>query len=399
MLDRLWSFLDKFNVITKFQYGFQKNKSTEKAIIDLCEYLYENLNKKFYSIAVFIDFKKAFDTIDHEILLKKLEAYGVRGLAHKWFKDYLGKRTHAVKFKNILSCPKTLNVGLPQGSLISPVLFLLFINDLPNLSPAITPLLFADDTTLCFSGPSLPNLNISVNQNLEIFHSWSIANRLTLNVIKTNYMLFTNRPINVNMSVRLGQSILECKESVKFLGVHIDHKLNFKDHIKYICNRVSKSTGILYVMRNFAPLPVLKSIYYSLIYSHLSYCTTVWGGTYTTNLQPLRIKQKKAIRIINKKPYLSHTSPLFYSSEILKLDDIYKFKIGCYFIKNELLYDYNRLHSYPTRYRNLLLPNFQRLTASQRSITYVGPSLWNSLPRNIQDSSSFSSFKRNVKNF
>ena len=172
MLSRLWSFINRFDILTKSQYGFRKGCSTENAVVDLAEYFYRSLNSENYGVAVFVDFKKAFDTIDHEIMIRKMEAYGVRGLALKWFESFLANRKHVVKINDCCSQPKLLNSGLPQGALLSPVLFLLYVNDLPNISDSTCPFIFADDTTLCFSDHSLPNLLTKCNSELSCF-SWA----------------------------------------------------------------------------------------------------------------------------------------------------------------------------------------------------------------------------------
>ena len=401
MLSRLWKFINKFNILTPQQYGFIKGKSTEDAVVSLTEELYKNLNSYNHSIAVFVDFKKAFDTVDHQIMLDKLEAYGIRGPELAWFASYLSGRKHSVKIKNYCSEFKNLSIGLPQGSLLSPVLFLLYINDLANLSKNIFPIMYADDTTLCFSNSCLTDLFNVCNSELSKFHQWTIANKLTLNVNKTNYMIISNRISNYDplaYNLYINQNPLECKSNVKFLGVILDNKLNFNEHIKYVCNKVSKSIGVINSIKSFIPLNVLKSLYYSFVYPYIHYCIAAWGGTWSTHLQPLRILQKRAIRVINKKPYLHPSNQLFHSSEILKLDDVYKLKLCVYLYKNDLIEGFNRSHAHQTRFYSLLLPNHQRLTNCQKSIYFAGPNIWNELPHETKESRSLKILKSGLKN-
>ena len=400
MLNRICSFLNRFNLITKNQYGFIKGCSTEDAVSQLTEFLYKNLNSKFYSIAIFIDFRKAFDTIDHQILFKKLESYGIRGAALSWFQSYLDQRKHSVKIGEKISDSKVLEIGLPQGSLLAPTLFLLFINDLPKFSKKALSILYADDTTLCFSGSNFTELIRQCNQELEKFSMWTAANKLFINTSKTNYMIITNRPINNPLSNLLinGNSI-DRQASVKFLGIIIDEKLNFHNHIQHLCDKTAKNTGILNKMKHCVPTKLLNNLYYSLIYPYLIYCTPIWGGTFTSVLEPLRKIQKRAVRIVNKKPYLYHSNPLFLSSNFLKIDEIYKFKVSCNLFLNSDHSNFERTHNFNTRNRNLLLPNFQRLTTTQRSLTFAAPNIWNQLPDSLKDSPSFPIFKRNLKKY
>ena len=394
VLDRLWSFIRRFNLITPQQFGFLKGSSTEKAVLNLTEYFYRNLNLGFHSIAVYVDFKKAFDSIDHNILLQKLESYGIRGVALQWFRSFLKDRSHAVKIQNSLSHSKILNVGIPQGSQIAPVLFLLYINDLPKFSKVASTILFADDTTICFSSPDLSELTSLCNSELEKFYSWTKSNKLTLNVAKTNCMLVSNRANDANCpTILLNNSPLQFKSSVKFLGIVIDNKLNFSEHIKTIKNKLSKNVGILNRLKKFVPPETLRNLYFSLLYPYLNYCVIIWGGTFATHIHPIKILQKRAIRIINRVPALTHSNPLFLQSKILKLEDNYKFRVCEYFYVNELADNFSRTHAHDTRFYNSLVPDFQRLSSTQKSINFAGPTFWNNIPNDIKNSNSRKIFK------
>ena len=179
-------------------------------------------------------------------MLNKLEAYGIRGLAQDLFRSYLTNRKHTVKINNTISNPKSLNIGLPQGSQLAPLLFLLYVNDIPNISNKFYPLMYADDTTLCFSGFSLNLLFNDTNCELSKFHQWTIASRLTINTDKTNYMLISNLATSDPSNfLSINQRRLECQDSVKLLGVIVDNSFKLNAHISYIINKLSKSVGVL----------------------------------------------------------------------------------------------------------------------------------------------------------
>ena len=399
MLDRLWSFIRRFDLICTEQFGFIKNCSTEKAVLNLTEYFYGNLNKGFHSIAVLVDFKKALDSLDHNILLDKMECYGIRGIALNWFRNFLKDRSHAVKIENYISDYKILNIGIPQGSLISTVLFLFYINDLPKFSSIISSVLFADDTTLCLSGPNLNNLVSTFNLELKKFHIWTISNKLSINVSKTNCFLVSNRANHqITTPIIFNGHSLSFENSVKFLGVIIDSKLNFGEHIKSVKCRISKSIGILNNIKNLVPLEILRNLYFNLIYPYLNYCIVVWGGTNNSHLSQVINLQKRAIRVINKKSFFYHTNSLFIQSKILKFKDIYKFRVGDYFYTNDLRDFFSRAHTHDTRFHSSLLPDFQRLSSTLKSMSYAGPTIWNSIPEFIRESRSRNIFKGKLKN-
>ena len=213
-------------------------------------------------------------------------------------------------------------------------------------------------------------------------------------------MLVSNRiGSSVPSNIYIGDTSLAYKSSVKFLGVILDNKLKFSEHTKFIANKISKSVGIFWKIRTSVPNDILQNLYYNLIYPYLSYCTIVWGGTYATHLHRIQILQKRAIRIINRRPYRDHTNPLFYASKILKINDIFKFRVCDYFFSNNLSTEFSRNHEHHTRNRGSLIPDFNRLTSTQRSISYIGPSFWNSLPPEIKLSQSRSVFKNRLKSY
>ena len=398
---RLTTYFDKYSIISPQQYGFQKGRSTTDAMINLTEHIYSALNDRQHNCTVLIDFKKAFDTVNHEILIKKLHHYGIRGDPLKLLTSYLYNRKQAVKISSTISNEKTVTIGVPQGSVLGPLLFLLYVNDLPNASQRLKSILFADDTTLSMNGHNHENLIANVNTELDTIKDWTQANRLSLNLTKTYELTFSNRKHDLTQTAVImnGEKVKHVQDT-KLLGVTIDNNLTFEQHITNISNKISKSIGIMYKIKNQVPKSVLITIYYSFIYPYLIYGNEIWGGTNDCYIKPLILLQKKIVRIITGSDYLAHTNPLFNKTNILKLTDIHKHMIATRIYKMKGSNAVNRhRHNYYTRNANDLLPTYQRLTMTQRTLSHKGPRLWNTIPSDIQISKNTSQFKIRYKKF
>lgn len=326
---QLIRFLHVNQIIYKHQYGFRAGHSTSHSVLHLTDEIYKALNQKpsGKTLTVFIDLKKAFDTVDHKILLEKMDIYGIRDSANLWFKNYLYDREQFVSINGIKSEKKKISCGVPQGSVLGPLLFLLFINDLPNATTFLT-LLFADDTTFQVSDPDPNKLFDIANSELEKASAWFTANKLTLNVKKTKFMIFSEKQFNIgDNNLKIGDTIIEqigtnCQQKYfKFVGHVLDDKLSWQGHIEHISKKLASANFAINSSKNFLPLNIRKTLYYSLFDSHINFGNLLWGCAKTRELKKVENLQKKCIRNVALKSFRSHTEPLFKDLKILKLSD------------------------------------------------------------------------------
>ena len=292
---RLDSFLNFHNILFDNQFGFRKNNSTSFALIQITERIKETIEKKKFGCGIFIDLRKAFDTVNHEILLSKLDHYGIRGTALLWFKSYLYNRKQYVFHNGESSKQQFINCGVPQGSVLGPLLFLLYINDLPNISNILQFYLFADDTNIYYEADNLKKLESTINKELKKLHNWLIVNRLSLNINKTNFVVFHpyNKPPKKKITIKIYKKAISEKDHVKYLGILIDSTLTWRNHIDNIASKISKSIGLLYKIRYFVDIKIIKTLYYCLVYPYLIYAIEVWGSADETHLNRLLVSQKK----------------------------------------------------------------------------------------------------------
>ena len=264
---------------------------------------YNAFDRGQFTLGIFIDLSKAFDTVNHDILLKKLQNYGIKNHYHSWFKSYLLNRKQFIRFSDKSTLQSTKKCGVPQGSILGPLLFLLYVNDLPNASRILTPIMFADDTNLFLSRQNLKTLFSTVNNELTNIHEWFKSNKLSLNFKKTKYSFFHPAHKSDNLPLQLPKRFInntpiERQPQIKFLGVLLDENITWKYHINTIKSKISKNLGLLYKARYIIKNHCLKQLYFSYIHSYLTYANIAWGSTHKSKLVSLYRQQKHAARII-----------------------------------------------------------------------------------------------------
>ena len=325
-------FLTEQKILYLKQFGFRKNFSTAHAITNLIDSIENAYDKNKFACGVFIDLKKAFDTVDHEILLKKLWHYGIRGIANDWFKSYLTNRMQYVSIDGISSDLLKVNIGVPQGSVLGPLLFLLYINDLHNSVRFSSPFHFADDTGLLNVQDSIRAINKTLNKDLRELSFWVNANKIALNVAKTEIILFktSNKNYDADLKIKLCRKRIHASRYVKYLGVFIDENLNWKIHINEISTKLIKGNAMLSKLRHYVNKDILLSVYYGIFRSHLAYLCLVWGQV-KLPLNRITLLQKRVIRILHSAAYRDHTCPLFCRYKVLKFVDLVSLE-NCIFV-------------------------------------------------------------------
>ena len=290
LYERLDIFIRTHSIIAPTQYGFRPELSTTHAVTDVLTLVYDNIHETKYSGLIFLDIQIAFDTVDHDILIAKLEHYGIRGIAKNLFESYLQNRQQFVALDDE-SRLYTTNWGVPQGSTLGPLLFLIYINDLINCT-SVTPRLLADDNCLCFSLPKPENLQEIINSDLKIVSEWITANKLHINAQKSSALIISpksnDKASYQNLTILFDGFTINLSKSVKYLGVQIDDNLTFKTQINFLYSKLSRTLGVIFKVKHYLPKTYLLLLYNSLFHQHLIYCISAWSSTFSTGLNPLK---------------------------------------------------------------------------------------------------------------
>ena len=328
---RMVNFITRFNILSACQFGFRSGRSTTQAISKLLSYIMPAYHSRIYSACFFLDLKKAFDTVDHDILIKKLHHNGFRGSCSDYLKSYYSNRKQYVYLNGVESDMMNITCGVPQGSIMGPLCFSLFINDLPLAVDAET-VLFADDAAFIVKSASLEGLYTKINKLFADLSIYLSRNRLIANATKSKLMMFNSRPIPNLPELHFNNNPIEWIDEFKYLGLIITNKLNFSRHINKVALNVSRLTGIFVNLRSIVPLHIMFKIFYGLVYPHLINHVIVWGSAPPSHLKILSTRINNMLRVIlgvrwvEGRPEM-HTNDMYKANNLLKIESIFELSL------------------------------------------------------------------------
>ena len=392
MYKRFYNFLNVYNCISELQFGFRSQHSTSHTLVSITEKIREAIDTGHFACGVFIDLQKAFDTVDHKILIAKLEYYGVRGTAKNWFSSYLQNRKQYVTINGFKSSINNVEYGVPQGSVLGPLLFLMYINDLSISIKNSIVHHFADDTNILCIDKSLKLLCKKINYDLKCITHWLNANRISLNIDKTEFVIFRSprKYVDCDIKIKLNGKRLYQSTSIKYLGILLDEHLSWKPHIDELTKKLNHSNSMLAKIRHYVNKNIIRSLYFSLFSSHINYCCLVWGQSGNYYLNKILSVQRCALRIIEFKPFHSDVSSSFYNLKIPTFSSLIQtsnimfvfdsltnylpFSISNFFTQSRHVHLYNTRNAENGK---LVVPKFKGIKYGKYSIKYQCVTEWN----------------------
>nr|CAI5832635.1 unnamed protein product [Callosobruchus analis] len=398
---RIESFLEKNKILSENQFGFKKGVSTQDAILYLTNHIYESLDKKIPTVSVFIDLAKAFDTVSHRILLNKLEHIGFRGVSFRLIESYLNNRTNYVEIDNILSECKIFEYGVPQGTVLGPLLFNIYINDLLNIATKSMIQCFADDTVITYQASSWIEIQEIIRYDITIIKNWFDSNLLTINFDKSyySYLPFSSY---INTLPNFGPIEIDKRQifeadSVKYLGIIIDKHLKWDLQIKFLSRKVRQLLPKFKFLREYLNTRCLETLYYSLVPSQLNYGILGWGGVHQTHLKSISSLQKCILKVIYYKEPTYPSNNLFKESQKFDIRQLFSYNILTFVHKHKNYINFNS-HEHNTRTKNRTLrpPIFKSI--GQKSLIYLCCCVYDLLPASLKSIKSYIVYKKSKKN-
>lgn len=395
LVKRFTEFFEMNSVLTRHQYGFRPGSNTETAIVELVDYVTHEIEGKNVVGGLFLDLKKAFDTLNHKILLRKLEYYGVRGLGNRLIESYLTNRKQFVAINGEYSTELPLDTGVPQGSNIGPLLFLIYVNDISKQNLKGIPWLFADDTALFYPGSNSQIIISNIENDLKLLSNYFEMNLLSLNLTKTKFMIFhsSRKQVLTDICPMLGQVAIERVYDFKYLGIILDPTLSWDNHIKLVEKKVAVLCGLMRRVSSFVSQKALLKYYFACIHSIFKYLCIVWGTACKSKLRKLQTLQNRCIKVVFKLPHLHPSVSLYtsYSHKILPIRSLCEFQT-CLFIY-DVIHSNSKHHNlsigfinhmHNTRQANQLLRLRANTNLGQKRISCKGPQVFNSLPNDLK---------------